>query len=228
MANYKFNLAERHAVYTVHKEKCYLCNGMLDMQTIEVDHILPESLLDDPPKLKSVLAEFGLNADFNLNSYANWKPACRKCNNQKRAKVFAPVPIVLIHLNEATSLAAEAAELEQEVIKQKEIQKALVTLVKAEEQRQLTEENKSFLKPLFDFQVEHRQEELQNEPVRFTPLYHVVSDNGQIQMVRGLYGFGVRPSTAFAHPSFDCPYCGAGAAFNGTRCVRCGQHSDGD
>lgn len=228
MAKHKFSISERHAVYTVHGEKCYLCGRVLDMQTMEVDHVLPESLEKDAERLKTVLALFGLPPDFDLNAYGNWKPACRPCNGKKLAKVFEPYPIYRMHLDDAMAKAELAAKRAAEVVEQKDVTEALIVIIKAEDQGRLTDGNKAMLTPLLRYQLGVREPEMAREPVRFTPYYEVISDDGWIQMVRGPYGVGGRPSMPNPHSSFDCPTCGAGAAFNGTICVRCGTQSDGD
>ncbi|MEE1569438.1 MAG: hypothetical protein V1255_05940, partial [Alphaproteobacteria bacterium] len=61
--------AQRFAIYVTHGERCYLCYAPIDLKTMQVDHIIPESLLKAPEKLAQVLHEFGLPADFNINSY---------------------------------------------------------------------------------------------------------------------------------------------------------------
>ena len=61
MPRHRFSPAERHAVYTVHGEKCYMCGAMLTMMTFEVEHIIPVSLKDRPEELTRVLEELGLD-----------------------------------------------------------------------------------------------------------------------------------------------------------------------
>lgn len=97
----EFTDHERYAVFTAHGERCYLCRRPLDLQTMEVDHVLPEQLLSEPGRLATVLAHFGLPSTFEIQSLVNWLPSCRPCNNRKRAQVFEPVPAVLLELNEA-------------------------------------------------------------------------------------------------------------------------------
>jgi hypothetical protein len=58
-----------------------------------------------------------------------------------------------------------------------------------------------------------------------TPEFGVISNDGDITIVRGPYGVGGRPSMLDPHPSFDCPNCGSFAAWEGARCVRCGMLS---
>ena len=211
----------------MHGERCYLCGKPFDLKTMEVDHVLPEELLSDAKKLQETLTAFALPADFAINSFENWLPACRPCNGKKLALVFEPAPIVLVHLQNARSKAAEVAAVAERTVASREITKALNALERASEAGLLNEDAVAALQPLLTLQWELRSPEMKKEPIRITPLEEVLSDDGRVQMVRGPYGVGGRPSGA-AHSSFDCPTCGAGAAWNGARCVRCGQLSDGD
>lgn len=229
MSKYKFTAAQRHAVYTVHGEKCYMCGRALDMVTMEVDHILPEHLEKNPTKRSETLIAFGLDPTFDLNSFANWKPACRPCNGKKLAMVFEPHPIYRIHITEAISKAAEAARIAEKLVADQELAEALTVLEKADEQGRLSAAERTRLQPLVAFQIAERPPEQAREPVRLTPLDEVLSDDGSIQMVRGPFGVGGRASKPIPGNRGDfCPGCGDRAYFNGTRCMRCGEQSDGD
>ncbi len=110
-SKYHFSAAERYAVFTVHGENCYLCHEPINLKTMEVDHIIPESLLDDPVRLTVILKDLGRPGDFDLNSFANWMPACRSCNGTKRATVFEPSPVVQLVLQNAAGKAARVQSL---------------------------------------------------------------------------------------------------------------------
>jgi hypothetical protein len=226
MADYIFSPNERHAVFTVHGETCYLCGALLNMKTMEVDHIIPESLLKEPEKLANVLKLLGRPADFKVNSYANWLPACRSCNGKKRAKVFDPAPIVLILLQNAAEKADRAEKIAARTVADAELYEALNRIQRASKLGELKDDFKAAMKPLVEFQIAVREPELAKEPVRLTPLYEVISEGGGITIIRGPYGVGGRPSSPHAHSSFDCPNCGSIAAWNGARCVICGEMSE--
>ena len=57
-----------------------------------MDHVLPELLLDDDEKRQTVITEYGLPKDFNINGYGNWLPCHNRCNQSKGKKtpVFVP------------------------------------------------------------------------------------------------------------------------------------------
>ncbi|PTE08822.1 hypothetical protein C9427_19390 [Mesorhizobium helmanticense] len=82
------------AVYTAHGEKCYICTRPVDFQSMQVDHIIPETLLDNADVLAKVLKIFNLPESFKIDSYENWMPCCGPCNNKKKARVFGPTPLI--------------------------------------------------------------------------------------------------------------------------------------
>ncbi|MDO8778510.1 MAG: HNH endonuclease signature motif containing protein [Burkholderiaceae bacterium] len=221
MSTYQFKPAQRAAIYSTHGEKCYLCECLIDLKTMEVDHVIPESLLKKPDQLKLAIEALGLASSFDINSYANWLPACRPCNRKKTDTVFAPSPIIQIVLQNAATKAAAAEKIAKETMSKKEIAKALNVLDRADEDGRLDEE---VLQALSKYISQNRQPDLAGKPIRLTPLYEILSEQNGIQIVRGTYGVGGRP--AAANSSFACSNCGVGAAWNGTRCVICGEMND--
>lgn len=223
MSAYKFSPAERAAIYSTHGEKCYLCSKLLNLKTMEVDHIIPEFLIAKPKKLQTALNAFGLPSDFDLKSFANWLPACRPCNGTKNDIVFEPTPIVQVHLQRASVKAADAQALAAETVSKRKIENALNVLERARDDGTLDEE---VIQTLSEFISQHRQADLSGQPILLTPLYEIITEQKGIQLVRGPYGIGGRPAVRDPHPSFSCPTCGSIAAWNGTRCVICGEMND--
>lgn len=229
MTNNKYNFSpfERYAVYTVHREKCYLNNEPLDLKTMQVDHIIPESLLEAPERLADVLMALGRPADFQINSYYNWMPACGPCNNTKSDTVFKPSPLVQTVLERAAEKADAAAQLSAESVSHRKVSNALNTLERASEAGEFNDQIVATLEPLITFHVAKRAQEDRSEPVRLTPLYQAFSEQNGIRIVRGPYGVGVGDGPINPNPQggFGCPTCGF-SAWNGARCVICGEMSD--
>lgn len=223
MSNYKFSPAERAAIYSTHGEKCYLCSKPLNLKTMEVDHIIPESLLKKPEELQNALKAFGLPSNFNINSFANWLPACGPCNGTKNDLVFMPSPIVQVHLQHAIAKAVDTKELAEKTVSEQKIANALNTLECARDDGKLDDD---VIKEIGKFISQHRQPDLSGQPIRLTPLYEIITEQNGIQLVRGPYGVGRRPAILVSHSSFSCPTCGSIAAWNGTRCVICGEIND--
>jgi len=223
MSTYKFSPAERAAIFSVHGEKCYLCGCPLTLKAMEVDHIVPEVLLSDAKRLAVILKELGLPGNFQINSFENWLPACGSCNNVKRSTVFKTSLLVQLLLQKTAAKATEVATMAVETISERKTWKALNVLERAEVDGRLDDETIEVLASLI---ARHRPAELASQPILLTPLYEILSEKDGLRIVRGPCGVGARPISANAHPSFNCPNCGAIGAWNGARCVICGTLDD--
>ena len=57
--SHRFTWAERYGVFTAHGSaqgtKCWLCRNLLSLSDMEIDHVLPESLLHNATQLSVVL-----------------------------------------------------------------------------------------------------------------------------------------------------------------------------
>lgn len=225
MSKYQFNSHERYAIFTVHHEKCYLCTKPLDLQSMQVDHIIPESLQEDKEKRESILKSFGLASDFELNSPKNWLPSCPSCNRTKSATAFNPTPIIQIQIQQASIKAEKVKELIDKTCTRREITMALNKIQRADKEGALTEADKETLKPLYEFHQEERSEELKGSSMALSPFYQILGEEKGMLIIKSIGGIGYRPIGA-THPSWDCPNCGSIAAWNGSRCVVCGQMND--
>ena len=225
MKRRQFIDVERYAVFTVHGERCYMCGIPLDLLTMEVDHILPASLADDPAKLRAITNTLGLPDDFALESFANWLPTCGRCNNRKRDLVFESTPIVQVELQKAAGKAARAAELATKTATDRQLAKAWNTIKRGAVNGELNEKLVRQIREFSEFHVAAREEEMKGEPIHLTPLIEVLSDNGQIRIIKGPFGVGGGPSNPSIFGNARCAACGH-AAWNGARCVVCGEMDD--
>jgi hypothetical protein len=223
MAKYQFSHAERFAVHVVHGERCYINGEPLNHLTMEVDHVVPEILESDPSALERVKEELGLPSDFAINSFSNWMPACRPCNVRKAESVFRPSGWFQGVLERAAKKAPEAEKVASELVRDRQLAKAVALLQRAGEAGILDDKYLDALRPLLSVQVAHRTPELAEQPIRLTPLYEVLSESETLRIVRGPYGIGGGPVNA--QPGATCGVCGY-AAFNGARCVICGNMDD--
>jgi hypothetical protein len=89
MAKYQFTDIERMAIWKAHKGRCAYCGEPTPFKDLHIDHILPESLLNNTDKLEKIKTEYGLGSVFEINSYYNWIPSCSKCNRTKSNKVYS-------------------------------------------------------------------------------------------------------------------------------------------
>jgi 5-methylcytosine-specific restriction endonuclease McrA len=182
MAKHDFSDPERYAVYTVHGERCYLCREPIDLFTMEVDHIIPETLLDEPVELAKVLAEFGLPGDFDLESYQNWMPSCRPCNNRKKAMVFRPAPIILVELQKAAEKAGKAAERAEQLVSAQVASRAWNTIKRAAADGVLSPFLRAEITEFAGFHIPKREPEVAGAPFRLAPGYVI---DGALDMALG-------------------------------------------
>lgn len=169
VGKYKFSPHQRWAIFTVHGEKCYSCNKPLNLMDMQVDHIIPETLLGDPERLAKVRELFGLPTDFDINTYSNWLPACSKCNNIKRDRVFEPAPIFLIQLEIAADRAEDALRLEQQGIADNRISKLLNEMERAFGLRRSDLAAIKFLSDIAKSPAAHGPQSVQVGPITIHP-----------------------------------------------------------
>ncbi|MHC2289851.1 hypothetical protein [Bradyrhizobium barranii] len=222
MSGYKFSAAVRYAVYTVHGSHCYMCGKPIYLHTMRVDHVLPRSLMDTPERLAAILRDYGLPPDFNLESFENWLPACEPCNVGKGDRVFRPTAIVQVHIDRARSNAAKAEAAAKRIVTNQSISKALNTLERALDARQV---DHGILEPLIrDYRHAANQDEIHE--FRISPNHTVIYEGETYRIIRTNYGVGYMPSQGAVDISFQCPQCGNFGPWSGARCVSCGHLID--
>lgn len=80
---------ERTAIWMAHSKKCIYCGESIQFRDLEIDHILPASLEDEPQKLISLKETLGLSQEFDINTAYNFVPVHDWCNKKKTNRVFA-------------------------------------------------------------------------------------------------------------------------------------------
>ncbi|MBY5801146.1 HNH endonuclease [Rhizobium leguminosarum] len=223
-----FTDAERYAVWTVHSERCWLCEEPVSYNACEVDHIVPESL-EGSDALQAILEGYGLGENFAVNSWANWMPACRRCNGSKGNRVFKATPAIQLRLERAAEKAERAAEVHESYLTDRRIGIATARITQALVSGKLPDKYRRKLEQLFyRHHEENREPEQKGRPLEFGPGMTIVSEDDLRYMIRGRTGIvGMRPKGDRLDPSWNCPYCGP-TSWNGTRCTNCGQMIDPD
>ena len=208
-----------------------MCRKPLDLATMEVDHVVPKTLLEKPTQLGTILADFELPADFDLQSFANWLPACGPCNNLKRSRVFESTPLIQLVLQNAQEKAPKAARLAAERVNDRAVSKAWNTIKRAYEPGNLNEPISEDILEFASFHAPRREPEVASEPMQLTPGIQVLSekDNHQVPWPRasparrGCPG-RVLPPVAVEHLSTD----GQGVSIRLTTAAdRAGRENDG-
>lgn len=113
MSKFRFTRAQRYAVWLHHEQRCWLCEVPLRLADVTVDHVIPESMEDEPEKLATLFVDYDLPDTFQINGYENWLPAHSKCNSEKSSKVFKMVPAyrpVFDHLIRGAAAVKRSAE----------------------------------------------------------------------------------------------------------------------
>ncbi len=88
MSTQKFSAAEREAIWLAHEKKCAYTRELLDVSSFHIDHIVPESLVEDPAALTRVRIALGLPEDFDIFGYRNLLPCRAGANLQKGSLVL--------------------------------------------------------------------------------------------------------------------------------------------
>ena len=75
MADQKFSAVLREAIWIAHSKKCAYTHELVDLASMHVDHIIPETLATKPEEFAAFRAALGLPADFDLFGFENLLPA---------------------------------------------------------------------------------------------------------------------------------------------------------
>lgn len=89
MAKHRFSFSERLAIWEAYGRVCIYCEEPIPFRELEIDHILPESLLEHPGKLQALTEEYDLDNDFSINGFTNWVAAHHKCNRRKSSTILS-------------------------------------------------------------------------------------------------------------------------------------------
>src|SRR4051812_28398651 len=106
-----FTYAERFAVWEAFEGRCWWCDRPVYLKDMDVDHIVPESTLDDPTRLALMIVDLGLPSTFEVNDFGNWVPACKPCNMRKGAKPPSTAPAMIRALQDNQVRARSAIQL---------------------------------------------------------------------------------------------------------------------
>lgn len=88
----------REALWAVYEQKCFFHGGLIQLNDMEIDHIVPESLLASK-NLATQLAAYGLPDTFDIRGKENLVPTCRNCNSRKTNRII-PVNQAIIFLGQ--------------------------------------------------------------------------------------------------------------------------------
>jgi hypothetical protein len=137
MTQQKFTASEREAIWVAHEKKCAYTRELLDLSAVHIDHIIPESLIDDPAKFEKLKADLGLSKDFDLSALDNILPCKPGANLQKGSTILDPAPIHYF-LGIAASKKSEVEKNLKRIEKRQNRGRALVLLQQCLERDELS------------------------------------------------------------------------------------------
>jgi len=138
LAKQKHKVDYRRALLEAYKEKCAYCGDAVRLASVEIDHVLPESLANDPEARARELENQGLNETFEILGRLNHVPACRRCNGDKSSQTYPPNRIMII-LQGRKELEPKIQKLEAKYSKQKAADNLLAQTGAAFERGDLSE-----------------------------------------------------------------------------------------
>jgi HNH endonuclease len=94
--NDKDNWIVRQAIWECHDCRCAYWGHPIELDDMQIDHILPESLDKEPLKKIQVLEQYKLDQDFILNSLENYVPSSRKANREKGKSILPTATDLLL------------------------------------------------------------------------------------------------------------------------------------
>ncbi|MFH1467841.1 MAG: HNH endonuclease signature motif containing protein [Pseudomonadota bacterium] len=125
MAKYRFTAAERCGIWLAHDSRCFWCEEPVEFKHVTVDHVIPEHLVDKPEELASVLTEYGLPEEYQVNDFPNWVPAHQSCNRSKGTVVHRASPAMISALHRASRSAEVARRKAAQIAREPDQAKAI-------------------------------------------------------------------------------------------------------
>lgn len=150
MAEYDFSNAERYGVYAAFGGECFWCHIPLTYYDCTVDHVIPEKFLKTPTELKTLLAEYNLGENFNLNDFANWVPAHQKCNSSKGGRTFKTSAALIKQLDDVAKRAEDARKKALIITNSQKSSKLLAQMCELISQGTLSKEDSDLLYTTLD------------------------------------------------------------------------------
>ena len=144
MSSQQFSAAQREAIWLAHERKCAYTREPIDISDFHIDHIVPETLADDPDRLEEIRSELGLPPDFDLFGYGNLLPSKARANLQKGAMILDKARTNFF-LGIASSKISDIESNLKRIERRKNRGKAIVLLQQCLERGELTPDEVSDL-----------------------------------------------------------------------------------
>jgi hypothetical protein len=142
MSTQTFSAAEREAIWLAYDKKCAYTRELLDVSSFHIDHVIPESLAQDPAALKRLKTELGLPDNFDIFGYGNLIP-CRPGANLQKGALLLDTAHIHFFLGIASSKKDEVEANLVRIEKRKNRGRAIVLLQQCLERGDLSPEEVS-------------------------------------------------------------------------------------
>jgi hypothetical protein len=96
---FKFKTSQRIAIWRAWDKSCYLCETPVRYFDLDIDHVVPESLLKKPAELQKLRDDLGIDAaipNFQINHFCNWAPVHRRPCNGTKTDYHAPITLFIL------------------------------------------------------------------------------------------------------------------------------------
>ena len=229
MKKYKFTNLERLVIWENYDNKCFWCGEPLRFNDTSVDHVIPESLLENPEKLNQVKFLYKLPENFEINNFENWVPAHMKCNSRKGIKIFENSPVMIMILEQLLK-KSEKLKTEYEKLKHRQSKDKVVgKLVSDLENNTISSDDLiELLKDIIPFENASPVPLLKKNEITHIPedakVLSVDRNNRHIRVVLGNRAGNV-PMDEMPERSWMCDYCHNYGPWNGNQCIICGHFS---
>jgi hypothetical protein len=127
MARKALPTSRRAAIWHAHDHRCIYCTEFVTFADLDIDHVIPSYLKEQPEELAKLLDEYGLDNEFDVDSLLNLVPSHRHCNLQKKSQIL-PKSRAIHFLSIAESKFNKACKIELEIKEQIQKDKFMILL----------------------------------------------------------------------------------------------------
>jgi hypothetical protein len=175
--------AERFGVWKAWGGRCFWCREPVLFRNTHIDHVLPLGAAEQVGGLAALKTRYSLPADFEVDDFPNWVPACPSCNQRKSGTLLDSSPQFVLHLMHVRSKAGLAASIAAKLSEDRGKAPLLAKIMEAVSVGDITREEIEEL--IRDLPVVIRKAfELPEERLLIAPGWEIVERNGSQAVVR--------------------------------------------
>ena len=226
MTKYKFKTTERFVIWQSYDCKCYFCGEPMEFFDVTIDHLLPENLLDRQEELTKTLNKYGLESNFNINSFENWAPCHQRCNNKKKTKTYIALEEILLN---AKNKAGQIRNAYSKLISDRKKSILIVSFLSWIEEKQISFDDISLAFQMLKLPYAVNINNINPKELSYVKdcwrATGLDDRDGMIHVVNG-HRSGIVPASSNPCASeWECPRCHEYGPWNGSQCLSCGGFS---